>query len=81
MAPNNRQPPCERHHECPSPARCLVPFLKVWSISNVSISAIAGIIGQSEAMQRVFGVMQRVAASDSTVLINGETGTGKGLAA
>ncbi|MDJ0804021.1 MAG: sigma-54 dependent transcriptional regulator [Desulfobacterales bacterium] len=38
-------------------------------------------IGQSEAMQRVFGVMQRVAASDSTVLINGETGTGKGLAA
>ena len=44
-------------------------------------SAPAGIIGQSEAMQRIFGVMQRVSASDSTVLINGETGTGKGLAA
>ncbi len=44
-------------------------------------SATPGIIGQSEAMQRVFGVMQRVSASDSTVLINGETGTGKGLAA
>ncbi len=47
----------------------------------MSNSATAGIIGQSEAMQRVFGVMHRVSASDSTVLINGETGTGKGLAA
>ena len=43
--------------------------------------ATQSIIGQSEAMQRIFGVMQRVSASDSTVLINGETGTGKGLAA
>jgi DNA-binding NtrC family response regulator len=32
-------------------------------------------------MQRVFGIMSKVSASDSTVLINGETGTGKGLAA
>ena len=40
-----------------------------------------GIIGQSEAMLRVFGIMRKVSASDSTVLINGETGTGKGLAA
>ena len=40
-----------------------------------------GIIGQSEAMLRVFGIMRKVSASDSTVLINGETGTGKGMAA
>ncbi len=47
----------------------------------MSNEALAGIIGQSEAMQRVFGIMSKVSASDSTVLINGETGTGKGLAA
>ena len=52
--------------------------LTVKSKTNLSTEAI---IGQSEAMQRVFGVMHRVSASDSTVLINGETGTGKGLAA
>ncbi len=40
-----------------------------------------GIIGQSEAMLRVYGIMRKVSASDSTVLINGETGTGKGMAA
>jgi len=38
-------------------------------------------IGQSEAMQTVFGLICDVAPTDSTVLISGETGTGKGLAA
>jgi DNA-binding NtrC family response regulator len=38
-------------------------------------------IGQSEAMQQVFELICDVAATDSTVLISGETGTGKGLAA
>jgi DNA-binding NtrC family response regulator len=32
-------------------------------------------------MQGVYRIMRKVSASDSTVLINGETGTGKGLAA
>ncbi|MDJ0668155.1 MAG: sigma 54-interacting transcriptional regulator, partial [Desulfobacterales bacterium] len=40
-----------------------------------------GIIGQSEAILRVLAMMRKVSASDTTVLINGETGTGKGLAA
>ncbi|MFZ0612260.1 MAG: sigma-54 dependent transcriptional regulator [Desulfobacterales bacterium] len=40
-----------------------------------------GITGASEAMQTVFELIQKVADSDSTVLISGETGTGKGLAA
>ena len=35
----------------------------------------------SEKMQRVLGVVSRVAGSDSTVYINGETGTGKELVA
>ena len=38
-----------------------------------------GIIGQSTAIQKAFAVVGRVAASDSTILIQGETGTGKGM--
>jgi DNA-binding NtrC family response regulator len=39
------------------------------------------ILGQSTAMRRVFAALPRIAVSDSTVLIEGETGTGKGLLA
>ena len=38
-------------------------------------------IGQSPAMQTVFNFIRDVAPTESTVLISGETGTGKGLAA
>ena len=36
-------------------------------------------LGQSTAMRRIFAILPRIAASDSTVLLEGETGTGKGL--
>ena len=39
------------------------------------------IIGTSDKMQRVFGMIDKVAATDSTVLILGESGTGKELVA
>ncbi|NJD39728.1 MAG: sigma-54-dependent Fis family transcriptional regulator [Geobacter sp.] len=39
------------------------------------------IIGNSPAMQRVFERMQRIAKTDSTVMILGESGTGKELVA
>jgi nitrogen regulation protein NR(I) len=39
------------------------------------------IIGRSEAMQQVFKMIGRVASTDATVLIRGETGTGKELVA
>jgi transcriptional regulator with PAS, ATPase and Fis domain len=39
------------------------------------------IIGQSERMRRVFELVEKVADSDSTLIINGETGTGKGILA
>ncbi|MEW6665813.1 MAG: sigma-54 dependent transcriptional regulator [Thermodesulfobacteriota bacterium] len=38
-------------------------------------------IGQSRGLQRVFDLIEEIAPTDSTVLIRGETGTGKGLAA
>ncbi|MFT3775267.1 MAG: sigma 54-interacting transcriptional regulator [Minicystis sp.] len=39
------------------------------------------ILGQSTAMRRLFAALPRIAASESTVLVEGETGTGKGLLA
>ena len=40
-----------------------------------------GIIGQTPTMQQVYGMIDRVAASPSTVLVTGESGTGKELVA
>jgi transcriptional regulator with GAF, ATPase, and Fis domain len=40
-----------------------------------------GLLGSSIAMRRVFTVLERVAPSDDTVLLEGETGTGKEIAA
>lgn len=39
------------------------------------------LIGQSRVMQEIFELIQNIAPSNSTILITGETGTGKGLAA
>jgi DNA-binding NtrC family response regulator len=38
-------------------------------------------LGQSPAMRRIFATLPRIAATDATVLLEGETGTGKGLIA
>jgi DNA-binding NtrC family response regulator len=43
--------------------------------------AVEGIVGQSEAIREVCGVMQRIAPTAATVLLQGETGTGKELVA
>jgi transcriptional regulator with GAF, ATPase, and Fis domain len=39
------------------------------------------LIGSSSAMRRIFAALPRLAQSDSTVLLEGETGTGKGVLA
>jgi len=41
----------------------------------------SNLVGRSAAMEQVFRVLSRVAPSDATVLIEGETGTGKELIA
>jgi DNA-binding NtrC family response regulator len=43
--------------------------------------AFSGIIGSSEAMQKVFAVMEKVIPNKSNILITGDSGTGKGLTA
>ena len=40
-----------------------------------------GILGQTQAMQRVFDVMNQIVDTDATVLVRGESGTGKELVA
>ena len=44
-------------------------------------NAFEGIVGNSDKMQSIFRLVERVADSDSTIIINGETGTGKGMIA
>jgi len=44
-------------------------------------SSFAGMIGESRAMQQVFGLASKVANYSTTVLITGESGTGKELIA
>lgn len=46
-----------------------------------AVASFSGIIGKSERMQRVFAMIEKVAPTTTTVLIMGETGTGKELVA
>jgi formate hydrogenlyase transcriptional activator len=46
-----------------------------------SSGAVFGMVGESAAMRRVLDRVARVAATDATVLVTGETGTGKELIA
>jgi DNA-binding NtrC family response regulator len=39
------------------------------------------IIGESPSMMKIFDIIERVADSDTTIMIHGETGTGKGMIA
>lgn len=49
--------------------------------SDTKVSESYGILGESEAMQKVFDAISKAAATPATVLITGESGTGKELVA
>ena len=49
--------------------------------SEIKQTSFAGIVSQCAKMQKIFGIMERVAKTYSTVLILGESGTGKELVA
>jgi formate hydrogenlyase transcriptional activator len=52
-----------------------------WEEATRSEANLEGIVGQSSALRQVLQLVETVAATDSTVLLLGETGTGKELIA
>ena len=54
---------------------------KVIPIKIQSKDIFKDIIGRGSAMRRIFRTVEKVADSDTTIMLNGETGTGKGLIA
>ena len=62
-------------------ARHVTAHLALRSTDEIPSNAFCGILGASQAMRDLFGLIDRVAKTTSTVLILGENGTGKELVA
>ncbi|NOT56890.1 MAG: sigma 54-interacting transcriptional regulator [Deltaproteobacteria bacterium] len=56
-------------------------FERLGTFREETVENFAGLVGRSEAMNKVYQLVAKVAASTSTVLISGESGTGKELVA
>jgi DNA-binding NtrC family response regulator len=54
---------------------------KVIPIKSQSQVIFKDIVGRGSAMQKIFRMVEKVANSDTTIMLNGETGTGKGIIA
>lgn len=61
--------------------RACQPSSELEATSTIQADSVPEIIGESQAMQNVFRAIGRLSRSSITVLINGETGTGKELVA
>jgi DNA-binding NtrC family response regulator len=58
-----------------------VPLPEAVELPLSASTRLGGLVGRSPAMRRLFETIERVAASDATALVTGETGTGKELVA
>ncbi|MDY7229279.1 sigma 54-interacting transcriptional regulator [Hyalangium rubrum] len=59
----------------------LQPESQPWEVAPSQARRFGELVGESLAMRELFAVLERVSPSDVTVLLQGETGTGKELAA
>jgi len=57
------------------------PFEERIEILPSEKEALGDMVGKSPAMREIFGLVERIAPTDATVLIEGETGTGKDMIA
>jgi DNA-binding NtrC family response regulator len=57
------------------------PFEERIEILPSDKEALGPMVGRSAAMRSIFGLLERIAPTDATVLIEGETGTGKDMIA
>jgi DNA-binding NtrC family response regulator len=57
------------------------PESQPWEVAPSQARRFGELVGEGLAMRELFAVLERVAPSDATVLLQGETGTGKELAA
>jgi DNA-binding NtrC family response regulator len=57
------------------------PVYQADAIVPSAADAFGDLVGKSLATRQVFAILERVAPTDATVLLTGETGTGKGAAA
>ncbi|HVK63106.1 MAG TPA: sigma 54-interacting transcriptional regulator [Polyangium sp.] len=90
-APRSSEPglrPCERCGDascagCSSPSlnSSPLPSLRAASPSRSSVTAIERIVGRDVSMLALLSAIKKVAKADTTVLIHGESGSGKELVA
>jgi transcriptional regulator with GAF, ATPase, and Fis domain len=57
------------------------PFEERIEILPSERESLGEMVGKSTAMREIFGLIERIAPTDATVLIEGETGTGKDMIA
>ena len=57
------------------------PFEERIEILPSEKEVLGEMVGRSQAMREIFGLIERIATTDATVLIEGETGTGKDMIA